>query len=142
MPNIGIIDFATSPPIGILVPLLDGNGPYTSGIHTLTSWDDSGTTRSVSDTYGVQINFNGSIPPKLGLVPGYDDGGLIVADTFDLRLVQLVVMHQFLTGPWTITQIEGIHTLPLTLRWQEALPGKIGLYVLPGIAVDLFFLRV
>jgi hypothetical protein len=141
MPNIGIIDFATSPPVGILTPRLDHNGPFGPGNHMFTSWDDNGTSRNVSDTYGVIVQFNGAIPPKLGLVPGFDDGGLIVADEFDMRLVQLVAMHQLLTGPWAITQLDDLHVLPFMLRWAEALPGRVGIYVLPGIAVDLFYLR-
>lgn len=140
MPQIGIIDFAFSPPIGILNPFLDGNGPYGFGQHSLTTWLDGATTRNVSNTFGVQLQFNGAIAPELGLVPGFDDGGLIVADTFDMRLVQVVALHQYLSGAWTITQIEDIHVLPLTIRWQEALPGKLGLYVSPTVAVDLFFL--
>jgi hypothetical protein len=141
MPNVGIIDFAFSPPIGILQPFLDGNGPYGFGIHTITTWLDGGTTRNVSDTFGVQVQFNGAIAPQLGLTPGYDDGGLIVADVFDMRLVQCVALHQFLSGAWTITQLEDLHVLPITIRWAEALPGKLGLYVSPTVNVDLFFLR-
>lgn len=144
MPTVpqSLIDFATSPPIGVLNTHLDGNGPYSSGSHTLTTWLDIATTRNVSDTYGVQIQFNGAIPPKLGLRPGYDDGSLVVMDEFDMRLVQLVVQHQYLSGVWAVTQLEDIHALPLVFRWTEALPGRIGLYVSPLIAVDLFYLLV
>lgn len=139
MPNVGLIDFAFSPPIGVLNPFLDGNGPY-SGQQSLTTWLNVATTRNVSDTFGVQINFNGAIPPFLGLKPGFDDGGLVVMDEFDIRLVQVVALHQFLSGAWTVTQIEDVHSLPITIRWAEALPGKIGLFVAPYISVDLFFL--
>lgn len=140
MPNVGIIDFAFSPPIGVLNPFLDGNGPFGAGQHTLTTWLDGAVSKSVANTFGVQINFNGAIPPQLGLVPGYDDGGLVVTDEFDIRLVQIVALHQFLSGAWTVTQVESVHMLPLTIRWEEALPGKIGLYVAPYISVDLWFL--
>jgi hypothetical protein len=144
MPSVtqGLIDFALAPPIGVMNDHLDGNGPYGSGNHTLTTWDNSGSASLVSDTFGVVVNFNGAIPPKLGLKIGYTDGGLIVADQFDMRLLQLVVQHQLLSGAWVITQIENIDILPITLRWAEALPGRIGLYVAPGIAVDLFYLLV
>jgi hypothetical protein len=141
MPSVQtLIDFALSPPLGVLNPHLDTNGPYGPGNHSLTQWNDSGVLKNVSDTFGVYANFNGAIPPKLGLTLGYTDGGLIVADEFELRLVQIVALHQFLGGAWTISQVESVHVLPITVRWSEALPGKVGLYVLPGIAVDLFYL--
>lgn len=142
MPNVGIIDFAAAPPIGTLNPVLDHNGPYAAGNHTLTTWLDGATVRNISDSFGVLVQFSGAIPPKLGLVPGYDDGGLVVMDEFDMRLCQLVVQHQFFSGAWTVTQLEDLHVLPFTTRWQEILPGRLGLYVLPNIAVDLYFLRL
>lgn len=138
----GIIDFATAPPIGVLNDHLDSAGPYGAGQHTLTTWINGGVLSTVSDTYGVRLNFNGAIPPYLGRTLGYDDGGLIVMDEYQNRLVQLVVQHQFLSGVWTVTQLEDIFTMPLTFRWSEALPGRIGLYVAPSIAVDLFYLLV
>jgi len=139
----GIIDFAFSPPIGVLNPHLDTAGPYGSGNHTLTTWTPSGfPAQPVANTYGVMVQFNGAIPPKLGLIPGYDDGALIVTDFYEFRLVQLVVQHQFLGGAWTVTQIEQLHVLPFTIRWQEATPGRVGLFVLAGIQVDLFYLQV
>jgi hypothetical protein len=144
MPSIstGIIDFALSPPIGLLTSHLDANGPYGPGNHTNTTWKDGATVRNVNDTFGVQLNFNGAIPSKLGLTIGYDDGALVVMDEFDMRLVQLVVQHQLASGVWVVTQLEDIHAMPLVVRWAEALPGRVGLYVAPGIHVDLFYLLV
>jgi len=139
----GIIDYAFSPPTGVLNTHLDTAGPYGPGNHTLTTWlPAGGPAQPVANTFGVLLQFNGAIPPRLGLQLGYDDGGLIVTDKFDLTLVQLVVQHQFLSGAWVVTQLEDVHILPSSRRWVEALPGRVGLHVLPGIAVDLFYLRV
>jgi hypothetical protein len=137
-----LIDFALSPPIGVLNAHLDGAGPYGPGNHILTTWDNSGTTSDVNDTFGVVVQFNGAIPPELGLRIGFDDGGLVVLDEFADRLVQLVVLHQLLSGAWVATQVEDLHSLPFMVRWSEALPGKLGLYVLPHVSVDLFYLLV
>jgi len=139
----GIIDYAFSPATGFLNTHLDTAGPYGAGNHTLTTWTPAGSpAQPVANTFGVLLQFNGAIPPHLGLQLGYDDGGLIVTDRFDLTLVQLVVQHQFLSGAWVVTQLEDVHILPSSRRWVEALPGRVGLHVLPGIAVDLFYLRV
>lgn len=121
---------------------LDLAGPYGSGSHTLTTWDNAGVTTAVSDTYGVMVQFNGAIPPKLGLQPGYSDGVLIDADVFEARIAQLVIQHQTLSGAWLITQLVDLFVLPFTIRWSEALPGRVGLFVSPFVAVDLFYLRV
>jgi len=144
MPSVtqGIIDFALSPPLGVLNAHLDGNGPYGPGSHTLTTWDNSGSTSNVADTFGVLIQFNGSIPPFLGLTIGYDDGASVVMDEYETRLLQVVAQHQLLSGAWVVSQIEDLFALPFLVRWAEALPGRVGLYVSPGINVDLFYLLV
>jgi hypothetical protein len=138
----GIIDFALAPPIGVLNGHLDGNGPYTAGQHLLTTWLDGATSRAVADTFGVLVSFGATPPAKLGLVPGFDDGGSIALDEFDMRLVQVVVMHQLLIGTWIPTQVLDIFAVPAMIRWSEALPGRLGLYVSPTISIDLAFLRV
>jgi len=138
----GIIDFALAPPIGVMNTHLDGNGPYASGNHTNTTWLNSGVLSTVANTFGMLVNFNGSIPPKLGLTVGYSDGGLVVEDVYESRLLQVVIQHQLLSGVWVPTQVEEIFSLPFVMRWVEALPGRVGLYIAPGIAVDLFYLLV
>lgn len=144
MPTIsrGIIDFALAPPLGVLNAHLDGNGPYGAGNHSLTQWLNSGSLSNVSDTYGVVVQFNGAIPPHLGLTFGFDDGGTIQMDLFEHRLVQLVALHQLLSGTWVPSQVEELNALPFLIRWSEALPGKVGLYVAPNISVDLYYLLV
>lgn len=137
-----LIDFALSPPLGVLNAHLDANGPYGPGNHVLSTWSNAGVTSAVADTFGVYVQFNGPIPPGLGRVIGFDDGGIVVLDEFHDRMLQLVTLHQFLAGGWVATMVEDVHTMPAVVRWSESLPGKIGLYVAPDIAVDLFFLLV
>ena len=137
-----LIDFALAPPLGVLNAHLDGNGPYGAGSHTLTTWDNAGSTSNVADTFGVLCQFNGAIPPFLGLTIGYDDGASIVMDEYNQRLLQLVAQHQLISGAWVVSQVADLFALPFLVRWQEALPGRVGLYVAPDLSVDLFYLLV
>lgn len=140
----GIIDTALHPPLGLLTNLLDGNGPY-AGDNLLTTWLDGATTRNVSDTFGVLAIVNGAIPPKLGFELGAAMGGAtpFTGDEYEERLVQVVVQHQLTLGlgGWVTTQVVDSHFLAILILWQEALPGRIGVRTLPGISMDLQFLR-
>jgi hypothetical protein len=140
MTTVGIIQTAAELPIGVLKTKLDANGPYAFGSHTLTTWQDGALTRSVSDTWGVVVQVNGAIAPELGKVLGYDDGVVVNADEFETRIVQVVQMHQDLSGAWLITRLADCFWAPQMIRWSEDLPGRIGLYVSPTWSVDLFFL--
>lgn len=147
MPGIptGIIDTILHPPFGALTNVLDANSPYGPGDHTLTTWQDGGTTRDVSDTYGVLVIVSGLIPPKLGVVPGALLGGgtPFSGERYFDRIAQLVIQHQLLLGlgGFVTTQIEDFHMLGNLALWQEALPGRIGLFVHPLLSVNLQFLR-
>lgn len=136
-----VIDLLLTPQVGELIPVLDTDGPFTGGNHALTTFHDGVVLWSVGQSAGCMLQFNGSIPPYLGLTPGFDDGGIVQCDVFEKRLVQLVVLHQFPSGGWVVTQLEEVHYLPFFTRWDEAIPGKIGLYVLPNISVDIYFLQ-
>lgn len=140
MSTVGIIQGLTNVPIGLLQTKLDHNGPFGFGNHTLTTWLDGGTVRNVSDTFGVVVQINGAIAPKLGKRLGYDDGVVVNTDRFDLRIVQVVQMHQDLSGAWLVTQLEDVDYAPFMMRWTEDLPGRLGLYVSPTWSIDLFFL--
>lgn len=140
MSTVGIIQGLTNVPIGLLQTKLDSNGPYAPGNHTLTTWQDGGVTRNVSDTFGVVVQINGAIAAKLGKRIGYDDGVVVNTDRFDTRIVQVVQMHQDLSGAWLVTQLEDVDYAPFMMRWTEDLPGRLGLYVSPTWHVDLFFL--
>ena len=141
MVSIGIIDTITHLPLGALQPRLDGNGPYGAGNHALTTWDDSGTTRNVSDTFGVVVQISGSIAPELGRFLGFDDGGIVVLDVYRQPITQLAALHQLFGGAWVASQVEYVLYAPQLFRWVESLPGKIGLYVGPTWSVDLYYLR-
>jgi hypothetical protein len=140
----GIIDTALHPPLGLLTNLLDGNGPF-SGDNLLTTWLDGATVRNVSDTFGCLVIVNGAIPPKLGLDFGCAMGGAtpFTGDEYEERLAQVVVQHQLTLGlgGWVTTQVVDTNFLATLILWQEALPGRIGIRTLPGIAMDLQFLR-
>jgi hypothetical protein len=138
---VGIIDTIDHLPLGILQPKLDGNGPYAYGSSlTLSTWLDGATTRQVNDTWGVVVQINGAIAPALGRQVGYDDGAAVNADEYDLRIVQVAVQHQLLGGAWIISQLEDVHYAPFMVRWAEATPGRLGLYVSPTWSVDLYYL--
>ncbi len=128
-------------PIGVLTPALDGNGPYGAGNHALTTWLDGATLRNVSDTFGVIVQINGAIAPKLGRVQGFDDGGTVNLELFEFRITQLAALHQTLFGTWVATQVQDVFYAPYMTRWAEDLPGKIGLYVSPTWSVDLYYLK-
>jgi hypothetical protein len=140
----GIIDFALHPPLGLLTNVLDANSPY-SGDNTITTWLDGATIRPVGDTFGVIVIVTSLIPPNLGYVIGAGLGGgaIFEGTLYDLRLFQLVVQHQLALGlgGWVTTQQVQSHSLAALITWEEAIPGRIGLAVLPGLAVDLQFLR-
>jgi len=139
----GVIDTILHPPIGGLTNKLDTNGPYGAGSHTLTTWNDSGTTRSVSNTFGMLAIVNGTYPPEWGLDLGWNDPITAFGGTYYRgRILQVVVQHQLLLGlgGYIDTQIENIFQAGKAMTWNEALPGRIGLYVAPGWSFDLQFL--
>jgi len=141
MVDVGIIQSLTRLPIGLLTPTLDANGPYGPGNHILSTWKDGVVVRNVSDTFGVVVQANGAIAPSLGLTIGFDDGGTVQCDEFDMRIVQVVQLFQAITGTWLPMEVSDLHVVPSVLRWVEDLPGRIGLYVSPTWSVDLYYLK-
>jgi len=154
MPNInaGAVDALTFPPLGLLNPVLDANGPYASGSHTLTSFTTNGAfllpagTYQIHGTYGVLVQPNGAIPVTWGIDYGYDSGGPIGAEgnRYFNRFAQLVAMHQFFSGAFATTEIFEAHRLAETFFWPFRLIGgdQLGLHVTPGVSVDLYFLCI
>jgi hypothetical protein len=139
----GLIDLALHPPLGTLTNHLDSNGPYTAGSHTLTTWNDGGTTKPVSNTFGVLVIANGAIPIKWGYQIGWDDPITAAGGTYyEGRIIQVVVQHQLLLGlgGWVDSEIFDINRAMTLCLWATALPGRIGLYVAPGWAFDLQYL--
>jgi hypothetical protein len=139
----GVIDQFLHPPVGALTNKLDTNGPYTAGSHTLTTWNDSGTTRQVSDTFGVLAIVNGAIPAYWGREIGWDDPITAAGGTYyEGRVLQVVVQHQLLLGlgGWIDTDTYDLNRAFNLCLWHEAFPGRIGLLVAPGWSFDLQYL--
>lgn len=151
MPQIvPIIDTVLSPPIGLLRPVLDEDGPYGFGSHTLTTFTSTAgvlvgdPTHNVYGTFGVIVQLQGAIPPPWGYTIGYDSGGAIGAEGFEYipRFAQAVPQHQLLTGFWQALDVVDIVRLEQMLLWPFRLVGgdRLGLYVMPAITVDLYYL--
>lgn len=144
--NVGVIEQFLHPPIGVLAGHLDYRGPY-SGLVTNTIWSSTAgpvfTDHSVTDTFGVMVNIDGAIPAGWGFTYGWVSPDALYDESwYDQRICQLVVQHQFLSGAWISTQVVNVHSFPTVVLWEVALPGRIGLLVAPGLAVDLSYLLV
>lgn len=144
--NTGVIDLFLHPPLGVLNTHLDYYGPY-SNEQTLTRWSSTPgpvfTNVAVSESYGVLARLNGSIPPGLGAIDGWTSpDGQDDEAMYEVRLLQIAVQHQLLSGAWVTSQLVNVTTLKRLILWDTALPGRIGLLAAPGIAFDLFYLLV
>lgn len=142
----GLIDFIQAPPLGLLAAHLDFFGPY-SGNVTVSSWSRTPgpvfEPIDVSNSFGVLWNLNGAIPSRWSFTNGWVSAdGQNDETTYRPRLAQLNVQHQLLSGAWVTTQQVDVVSFPGFMRWDEALPGRVGLLTAPGIAIDLFFLLI
>jgi len=156
MPDVtaGIIDTILHPPVGSLTPHLDGAGPHTGNV-TLTTFSSTlgpiYTPSPIRDTNGVIVTVASSIPEPWGRDIGYSDPlGDARGDYYHNRIAQLVVQHQLrmstdvltATGPWMTTQQIEMHSWPILILWEVALPGRLGIHTSPGIELDLYFLLI
>lgn len=144
-PPTGIIDHFLHPPIGLLNPWLDGYGPY-SDIVTIVNFSTTVgpiyTPHPVKDAFGVIVQGHGSFPSHIGQNQGWvSDDGQYDSTTYVPPLGEVIVQHQFLSGSWCTTQTVIVSSLPQMIMWDVALPGRIGLAIIPGVSFDLFFLR-
>jgi len=147
----GVANILVSPPIALLRPVLDENGPYSFGSHTITDFLTTTShgllpagTWPIGGTYGVVVQPNGSIPATWGFDIGYDSGGAIgnEGDIYENRFAQVVIMHQAIGGGFiTIEQVD-IHQVQQFVPTPFVPVGgdRLGLFVSPGVAVDLFFM--
>ena len=151
MPTPGsVIDQFLHPPLGLLNPVLDENGPYGPGSSTRSNFTTSGSfllpagTYDVSGTYGVIAVVNGAIPAVAGFAAGWDDVGypLTSAIRYDDRFCQINVIHTLLSGVAVITQQFELFHLSDFITWDVALPAVIGIWVNPFMAIDLYYLCV
>lgn len=147
----GVANVLVTPPISLLTPVLDENGPYTFGSHTITDFLTTTAhgllpagTWPIGGTYGVVVQVNGAIPVTLGYSLGYDSGGAVGFEGYRYfeRFAQVVVMHQSLSGAFITIQDQDVTHV------QEWIPtvfiplggDRIGLFVEPAVAVDLYFM--
>jgi hypothetical protein len=148
--GVGVVDQFLHPPLGLLNPVLDENGPYGPGSSTRSNFLTSGAfllpagTYSVSGTYGVIAVVNGAIPPTAGFANGWDDVGypLTSGIRYDDRFCQINVIHTLLSGVAVITQQFDLFMLSDFITWNVALPAVIGIWVNPFMAIDLYYLCV
>lgn len=140
MGTVQIIDTIATVPLGLLQPMLDTNGPFT-GNNIRDTWGHGGVTYNIADSFGCILQVSGAIAPHLGRTFGVDDGGAIVLDQFEDRIVQAAAIHQLFGGSYVASQVVDCFYLPTLIRWAETLPGRLGLYVSPTWAVDVYFLR-
>lgn len=153
MPTVtDIIDTITSPPFASLQQVLDTNGPYAAGDHTLTQFHTDGAfllpagTYGVGGTYGVIVRVNGAIPPGAGFKIGWSDPlSIYVEDEYEDPICQVVQQHQLpITSAYVTTTLEWVSRLEEWIPWNVLLGSgaRVGLHVEPNWAVDLFYLCV
>jgi hypothetical protein len=153
MPSItDIIDTVASPPLASLQQVLDTNGPFAAGDHTITQFHTDGAfllpagNYDVTGTYGVLVEVS-TFPAHAGRIDGWNDAAFptISGDTYLDRIAQVCVLHNLpLTGATIITMTYDVH-LPVQLFLWTPLLGagtKIGLHVFPNFAVELFWMCV
>jgi len=137
--DVGVIQQFTAPPLGLLGPSLDTRGPFT-GTQTFT---DTSDLISLQGTFGVIAILNGAVLPNLGYNEGWTSGDTVFSgQQYEQMVFELVIQHQLFGGAWVTSQLEPSYYLANMVIWRVALPGRVGLYVLPGLAVDLYWLTV
>ncbi len=150
----GIIDTIASPPIASLQQVLDTNGPYGPGSHTIANFHTNGAfllpagNYPIAGTYGVLIVCSISPPIGMSRFPGWDDGSSLPtgnADHYAQRICQLIVQHQLpITGAQVTTDERDMFELSMLALWQGVIdaPNRIGIHVAPNVQVELFFMCV
>lgn len=138
---VSVIDQVLSPPIGSLNPVRDTNGPFTSGVHTFTSFTTDGAfllpagTYDIHGTYGL-IATPTNVPTPWGVEQGFDSAGFWSQEGWrmDLRWAQLVIEHQLFSGAFAPVEFRECHYLAEMMLWPFRLIGgdQLGLWVPPG----------
>jgi len=147
-----IIDTIASPPFASLQQVLDTNGPYGAGNHTLTQFATGGAfllpagTYDVGGTYGVIARVNGTIPPREGFKIGWSDPASINDESRYLNPIAQIIQQHLLpiTGAYVTTTSEWMYNLQLWVPWQVLLGSgaRVGLHIEPNWSLDLFYLCV
>lgn len=95
----------------------------------------------VNQSFGVVVHLNGPIPPGWGYTRAWVSAdGQLDTTAYSPPLCQVVACHQFPGSYWIPTQNWWVESVPNLVFWEMQQPGKVGLYVLPGLQVDLFWL--
>jgi len=139
MVDVGLIDYAFHPPLGTLTPHLVTTGPFPTGNYQFTIFNG---VKPVSDTFGLLIR-----PSTLNPYAGFTDGfvstdGLVDGNVYDQWLCQVGIQHQLASGAWVLTQLVNVTNPFFPILYEVALPGRIGLYVPPEMAMDIYYLAV
>lgn len=155
MPSItDVIDAIATPPLASLQQVLDTNGPFGPGSHTLTQFHTDGAfllpagTYNISDTYGCIVQVNGVFPPAAGFQKGYVDPFGVIFGTGELYhdlIAQFNLLHTLpLTGAKLITERHDIHFNEELILWPGLIgsASTVGLYVGPNWHVDLYYMCV
>lgn len=139
----GVIDLFTHPPLVTLRPVIDNFGPYSPGSHELRNfgWDMPPITpRLVSQTFGIQVQLAGAIPPQWSYTQGWvSNDGQYEESVYYPPLGYVVAQHQFPNGAWITTTRLTVDRFPIATMWELAYPGRVGLYVSPRVELDLFY---
>jgi hypothetical protein len=146
----GVIDTVATPPFALLNPVRDTNGPYGYGDHTLVNFHTDGAfllpagNYDIGGTYGVIVDFNGTIPPYLGSSIGWSDPlSFPKGDRYERRFCQLVLEHYLpIGGAWVPVMVEDVPFLTMFFSWPVLIGsgGRLGLHVEPGCSVNLRFM--
>lgn len=146
----GVVSTLFAPPIGLQSPILDEDGPFTAGDHTITTFLTTTAhgllpagTWPIGGTYGVVV-LASTIPLPFGYSIGYDSGGPIGGEGYFYfeRFAQVVVMHQALGGSYVTVQTQDCNLLQqyIPLSFTPGGGDRIGLHVTTACAVELFFM--
>lgn len=150
--SVGVIDILTTPPLVSLQQVLDTNGPFGAGDHTISSFHTNGAfllpsgTYPISGTYGVLVQPS-TFPATAGRLLGWNDASFPTAsgDYYLDRIAQLVQLRQFpISGAFLPMEYNDCHHTQDLFLWSAFLqaPDKIGLHVFPNFSVDLFWMCV
>lgn len=153
MPSItDIIDTVATPPLASLQQVLDTNGPFAAGDHTISSFVTNGAfllpagTYQVNGTYGVIVQAS-TFPAQAGRIFGWNDAAFptISGDQYLDRIAQVCLLHTLpITGATVITETFDVHLASQLFLWPALIGAgtSVGLHVFPNFAVELFWMCV
>jgi hypothetical protein len=139
-----IIDSFVRPGFDKLGTYHDYLGPY-SGNNTITQWSETPgpvfTNWNVASSFGVVVNPVGAIPEGWGYRNGWvDEPTAHNCVQWEPPFGKLYVQTRLANGFYLTTSIVTLDVFPHMEVWIDAPAARLGLYVAPNIALDLFFL--